>query len=256
MLTPQKVSIRVWRPLTPSRPSSHSTSSTLPVEILCKTNCGNAPCYRELSVETLLERAIRPFRERRMRSFAQRFAITPETTILDVGGTALNWSLLPVRPRIVFLNTGREQRDPGFVWVIGDGCSLPFRDGAFEVAFSNSVIEHVGDAARQHAFADEIARVGRRYWVQTPNRSFPVEPHLLTPFLHWLPARAQRWLALRFTVWAALVRPSADRREFYIRHYLNDIRLLTAGDLRRLFPGARLVRERLLGLTKSLIATR
>ncbi|HZU26178.1 MAG TPA: methyltransferase domain-containing protein [Bryobacteraceae bacterium] len=207
-------------------------------------------------MEKLLEQVIRRFRERRMRGFARRFRITPETTILDVGGTSLNWSLLPVTPRIVFLNTDRVVPAPGFQWVIGDGCALPFRDGAFDIAFSNSVIEHVGSPARQAAFAAEIARVGRRYWVQTPNRRFPVEPHLLTPFLHWLPRPLQRWLAPRFTLWSALIRPSLDRRAFYIQHYLNDIRLLSAADLTRLFPGALVIRERLLGLTKSLIATR
>ncbi len=191
-----------------------------------------------------------------MRSFARRFGITAETTVIDIGGTELNWSLLPVRPRLTFLNTSREHRDVGSLWVIGDGCSLPFRDQAFDIAFSNSVIEHVGDPRRQLRFAREIARVGRRYWVQTPNRSFPVEPHLLTPFLHWLPARLQRWLAPRFTIWNLLVKPSRDRREFYIRHYLEDIRLLDADDMQKLFPGARVLRERLLGISKSLIATR
>jgi Methyltransferase domain len=207
-------------------------------------------------VENLLERVVRQFRSRRMRRFARQFEITAETTILDVGGTALNWSLLPVRPRVVFLNTAREYRDEGFGWVVGDGCALPFRDHAFDIAFSNSVIEHVGDAQRQRVFAAEIARVGRRYWVQTPNRRFPVEPHLLTPFLHWLPRTAQRWIAPRLTVWQLVVRPSADRREFYIRHYLEDIRLLGPEDVRRLFPGARVIHERVAGVSKSLIATR
>ena len=191
-----------------------------------------------------------------MARFARTFGITAETRILDVGGTALNWSLLPVRPRVIFLNTSREERDPGFIWTIGDGCALPFRDGAFDIVFSNSVIEHVGSPVRQRQFAAEIARTGRRYWVQTPDRGFPVEPHLLTPFLHWLPRRAQRAIAPRFTVWSLLVRPSPDRHAFYIRHWLDDIRLLNASDLARMFPGATVIRERFLGWTKSLIATR
>ena len=74
----------------------------------------------------------------------------------------------------------------------GDGRALPFRDEAFDVVFSNSVIEHVGDAASQRRFAREVARVGRAYWVQTPNRWFPVEQHLLTPLVHWLPKSWQR----------------------------------------------------------------
>ncbi|HXJ40777.1 MAG TPA: hypothetical protein VNH18_15965, partial [Bryobacteraceae bacterium] len=108
----------------------------------------------------------------------------------------------------------------------------------------------------QQKFASEIARVGRSYWVQTPNRSFPIEPHLLTPFLHFLPAQWQRRIARNFTVWSLIERPTPDRWEFYIEHYLGDIRLLDTAGLHRLFPGAKIVRERLGGLTKSLIAVR
>ena len=64
------------------------------------------------------------------------------------------------------------------------------------------MIEHVGDAQSQRRFAREVARVGRAYWVQTPNRWFPVEQHLLTPFVHWLPKPWQRWIVPRFTVWS------------------------------------------------------
>jgi hypothetical protein len=193
-----------------------------------------------------------------MRRFAHTFEITCETRVLDVGGTPFNWSLLDVRPRVTIVNMprAREAFDAQFTSVFADGRELPFRDHSFDVVFSNSVIEHVGDRDNQRRFALEIARVGRAYWVQTPNRWFPVEPHLLTPFLHYLPAAWQRRIARKFTVWALIERPSPDRWEFYIEHYLRDIRLLDAGDLRRLFPGAEIVRERLGGWTKSLIAVR
>jgi hypothetical protein len=122
--------------------------------------------------------------------------------------------------------------------------------------FSNSVIEHVGDAAQQRRFAGEVRRVGRRYWVQTPNRWFPLEPHLLTPFLHFLPHRWQQGLARRWTFWDLVERPSPDRRAFYIEHYLADIRLLGASELRKLFPDGWLIKERWCGITKSLIMVR
>jgi len=193
-----------------------------------------------------------------MERFAREFAITAETRVLDIGGTPDNWRLIPARPHLVLLNMPRAHADLAGAadWVAADGRALPFRDGAFDVVFSNSVIEHVGGAGSQRRFAREVARVGRGYWVQTPSRSFPLEQHLLTPFVHWLPKRWQRAVVPRFTVWSALERPTPDRREFYIEHFLRDVRLLDCREVRTLFPGARVIRERFLGMTKSLIAVR
>jgi ubiquinone/menaquinone biosynthesis C-methylase UbiE len=191
-----------------------------------------------------------------MERFAREFHITPETRVLDIGGTPDCWDLLPVRPRLVLLNMPRAKEDLGGAdsWVAGDGRQLPFRDGAFDLVFSNSVIEHVGDVASQRRFAAEVARVGRSYWVQTPNRRFPVEQHLLTPVVHWLPRRWQRAIVPRFNLWMFLTGIRGDRRSFYIEHYLTDIRLLTEGEVRALFPKARIIRERFCGITKSLVA--
>src|SRR5215471_15708696 len=115
------------------------------------------------------------FRRRRMERFLRTFHITPETTILDIGGTPDCWELIAERPRVTLLNTPRAKEDlrGAASWVAGDGRALPFRDRSFDIVFSNSVIEHVGDAASQTRFAAEVARVGRAYWVQTPNRRFP-----------------------------------------------------------------------------------
>ncbi len=195
------------------------------------------------------------FRRRRMRRFAAELGIGPTTRILDIGGTAECWNLLPIRPRVTLLNTPRARADIGQdTWVAGDGRALPFRDGAFDVVFSNSVIEHVGDLESQQRFAREVARVGRSYWVQTPNRWFPVEQHLLTPFVHWLPLAWQRRIVPRCNVWSLLVRVTPDRRRFYIDHYLSDVRLLDTAGVRQLFPEARIIRERVLGITKSFVA--
>ena len=191
-----------------------------------------------------------------MARFAREFALTPETRVLDVGGTPDCWRFLPVQPKLVFLNTPRAKEEVGesAVWVAGDGRLLPFADRAFDIVFSNSVIEHVGGADSQRRFATEVKRVGRGYWVQTPDRWFPVEQHLLTPLIHWLPKRWQRAIVPKFTVWNLVVRATPDRRQFYLEHYLNEVKLLSEGDLKGLFPGAKLIRERFCGWSKSLIA--
>ena len=192
-----------------------------------------------------------------MRRFARELGITPETRVLDVGGTPDYWNMLPDPPRLTFLNMLYAREDlAGIPWVAGDGRSLPFRDAAFDVVFSNSVIEHVGDAASQERFASEVARVGRGYWVQTPNRGFPLEQHLLTPFIHWLPRSWQRAIVPRFNVWSAVTRVDAQRRRFFLEHYLTDLRLLNAAEVQSLFPGAGVIRERWCGITKSLVAVR
>ena len=198
------------------------------------------------------------FRRRRMQRFAAELGITAETRVLDIGGTPDCWRLLPVAPRVTLLNTPRAGADLAGAesWVAGDGRSLPFRDGAFDVVFSNSVIEHVGDAESQRRFAVEVARVGRAYWVQTPNRWFPVEQHLLTPLIHWLPRRWQRSLMPRLNLWRLLVRVSPDRRQYYIQHYVAEIRLLSAAGLQELFPDGEVLREKFAGWTKSLVALR
>jgi hypothetical protein len=198
----------------------------------------------------LLYATIRRFRRDRMAAFQRTFPLTPETRILDVGGTALNWGLIAARPSVTLLNLPSA----GEADVVGDGCRLPFRDRSFDIVFSNSVIEHISTPEDQQRFADEVQRTGRAYWVQTPDRRFPVEPHLVTPFLHWLPKPMRGAIARRFTIWSLLERPSRDRWEYYIRHCSEEVRLLDARELQTMFPEARIIRERFLWMSKSLIA--
>lgn len=207
---------------------------------------------------SIVARISHHFRQQRMQRFAELMRVNEETRILDVGGSPDTWRLLPFTPRVTLLNIPMsiEERDRSFHWVAGDGCALPFASQSFDIVFSNSVIEHVGDAASQQAFAQETMRVGKRFFVQTPNAGFPVEQHLFMPLLHWLPRVLQRKIVPRFTVWEWVARPRPDQREFYLRHYLNDVRLLRGTGLGALFPGAQLRKERVLGFAKSLIAVK
>jgi SAM-dependent methyltransferase len=195
-------------------------------------------------------------RGRRMQECVRLLRIDAGTRVLDVGGTPDIWRLAPVMPRLIVLNHPRAEREASaeVPVVFGDGRALPFADKSFDVVFSNSVIEHVGSAADQARFAAEIVRVGKKYWVQTPNRYFFAEQHLWMPFAHWLPKRWQAALVRRISIWEWVVRPAPDERDFYLEHYLKDVGLLSTRKLRGLFPGARIRRERFLGWTKSLIA--
>ena len=74
--------------------------------------------------------------------------------------------------------------------VTASGTELPFEDDAFDVAFSNAVVEHVGGRDEQRRFVSELCRVAPRVFLSTPNRWFPVETHTLVPFVHWLPRPA------------------------------------------------------------------
>jgi len=174
---------------------------------------------------------LRITRRKRMRHFAQWADLTPVTTVLDVGGTPGVWELVPVMPDVTLLNL--EPSDSTLRQVVADGTRLPFADNAFDVVFSNSVIEHVPDHA---AFAEEIKRVGRRYFVQTPNKAFPLEPHVMTPLVNYLPKRWQRRLYRNFTLWGWLARPDQS----YVDWFVEDTNLLGRREMERLFPGASL----------------
>lgn len=190
-----------------------------------------------------------------MRQFRHLFGLTPETRILDVGGYEFNWMLLPFSPCVTLLNLSvprERERESNFALVVADGKHLPFKNGAFDLVYSNSVIEHLGSFENQQLFAAECQRVGHGYYVQTPNKLFFVEPHLITPFIHWLPRRIQRLLLRNFTVWGWITRPSSR----YCESFMNEVRLLNRTDLQQLFPDADIIHERFLGLSKSIIAVK
>lgn len=186
-----------------------------------------------------------------MAQFARMVGLGPRTRVLDVGGDLWNWQFLQVRPTLTVVNLFPPPRDlpPDVTWVVGDACDMPFPDGAFDVAFSNSVVEHLGTDENQRRFADEVQRVARAYYVQTPNRWFPIEPHLMAPFIHYLPRQWQRPL-YPLTPWALLNSPDLATLDRQFR----ELRLLTSAQLRRLFPGARILTERAAGLAKSFVA--
>jgi hypothetical protein len=203
------------------------------------------------------------FRQRRFNRFLvivdEIIARKGACRILDVGGRLLYWQAMePLwrdRPcHITLVNLASEAvPDARFTSLAGDARDLTqFADMSFDLAHSNSVIEHVGLWHEQRRMAQEIRRLASRYFVQTPNFWFPLEPHLRLPFIHWLPEPWRIAIVMRR---ACGFYPRAHSRDDAHR-ILDDARLLDAPAMAELFPDAVIERERFAGLTKSLIAIR
>lgn len=182
--------------------------------------------------------------------------------IIDIGGTARYWQLVPAgfleehKVSVTIVNipgSGLPADQDLYRFIEGDGCDLAMiEDQAFDIAHSNSVIEHVGDWERMKAFAAETHRVARKYFVQTPNYWFPLEPHCMTFFIHWIPRPARIWLVRHFRLGHWPRATSVDEA----MQRIDSARLLTKNMLRSLFPSSRIRCERLFLLPKSYTAIR
>ncbi len=199
----------------------------------------------------------RSLRQRRFLHFLKLFHRQPKpVTILDVGGTPEFWRTMGFDAQdestITLLNLDPTAVTGGpFRTMVGDARDLsPFEDGEFTIVFSNSVIEHVGTFDDQRRMAEEIRRVGRCHYVQTPNRYFPVEPHVQFPLFQFLPASTRAFMHQKMSLASyPKARSAAEARE-----WADEIRLLTRREFQQLFPDSRIVSEKFFGLTKSFMA--
>lgn len=204
------------------------------------------------------------FRMQRMRFFEEFYEecilgdseIGRIVKILDVGGTLRFWQTLDFRyldmAEITLLNL-REEKLPDNVHnissVVGDATDLSrYSDKQFDLVFSNSVIEHVGNYNAQKRMACELARVGRYVFLQTPNKFFFMEPHFLFPFFQWLPLSLRAWLIEKGYTTVGKVY-SKNRKS--ARTCAESIRLLTRRELETFFPDANIKREKFCLMTKS-----
>jgi hypothetical protein len=202
-------------------------------------------------------------RARRWELLRQLFPDLETYRVLDLGGTADSWLRAPIQPRSVTvlnlhpdeLTVGREdERLPDWIDLVpGDACEPPVDlvQGEYDLAFSNSLIEHVGGAVRRAMLAQVIRQVAPRYWVQTPYRYFPIEPHYLFPGFQFLPLAARARLARDWP----LVHTRATDWEGGVSTAL-EVELMCMTEIRYLFPDAVVHRERFVGLPKSIIAVR
>lgn len=192
-------------------------------------------------------------RKRRFAVFLDKLCVTPDNKILDVGGTGQTWTGSGLEKNVTLLNLHQPKKkdiEKGFTCVKGDALNMDmFVDNQFDVVFSNSVIEHVGSQKNQRLFAREICRVGKSYWVQTPNKYFPVEPHFLFPFFQFLPDSVKRKVGVSW--------PYSHHKQWNLSNErifqdLKDLRLLSKYELLSLFKNGSVYKEKYLGLTKVL----
>lgn len=183
--------------------------------------------------------------------------------LLDVGGKKGYWKIVPPevlkrnKVRITILNLPCEisgDDDELFKHVKGDACELAeYDDHSFHIIHSNSVLEHVGDWTRMRQFAGEVRRLAPWLFIQTPYFWFPMEPHYMTPIFHWLPRPIQVSLIMRSTLGN---RGKASDLADALSKVEDAPQLVDQRTFKLLFPDCRLVKERFLLLTKSLVALR
>lgn len=195
-------------------------------------------------------------RTRMFRVFMDEMRPGPETRVLDVGVTSdQNYAesnyferMFPYPHNITCVGTedgAHLQRCyAGLKYTrVRPHEPLPFADGAFDIVFSNAVIEHVGSRADQAAFARELCRVGRAFFITTPDPRFPIEHHTGIPFLHYLPARTHRAVLRR------------TRYRYWSEE--SNLNILTADAFAQLFPrdvSVQVSIVRWLGLPANMIA--
>jgi ubiquinone/menaquinone biosynthesis C-methylase UbiE len=187
----------------------------------------------------------RYFQKKRFKNFASEYQSCQ--TILDVGGGRNTWEVVGRSSGVTILNILPPVDTGGFNYVQASACDMPFPDKSFDLAFSNSAIEHVGSEENQFKFASEMMRVGKRIYCQTPSRLFPIDPHLTAPFLHWLP---NSWLKPKFLRYFTL-------NGWLLRKpYQYDVTWISKKKLQKMFPGCKITTERFLLLPKSFTVTK
>jgi SAM-dependent methyltransferase len=185
-----------------------------------------------------------------MRTMMNLTKVTCGMSVLDLGGTPSIWN----NPEIPSLHitifnlpgiTGRaESSSHDLQFIQGDACAVKgISDRTFDLVFSNSVIEHVGNLERRAAFAREVRRLGKSYWVQTPSRWFPIEAHTGMPFWWIYPNVLRTFLINR---WRKKLPAWTDMIE--------GTTVLSRSEMEMLFPEATIIVERLFAVPKSYVA--
>jgi len=195
------------------------------------------------------------FRKKRFLFFEEKIKeLDKPVTILDIGGTVRFWTDEGYHEKdvlITIVNIRTEKSGYSNITVIkGDASDLSqFKDKVFDISFSNSLIEHLYTKENQVKMANEAMRVSKNYFIQTPNCYFPIEPHFKFPFFQFLPKFLQVFLQTK----TSLINGVRYKPRYALR-IVEEIRLLSKGELMELFPRCTIYTERFMGIGKSFIA--
>jgi hypothetical protein len=191
-------------------------------------------------------------RRARMARFISMMGLKGGERIIDLGGADVFWRDCPLPMDVTIVNLpgiappSLTETHHRITYVEGDACDLDFAaDHAYDIAFSNSVIEHVGPPDKQEAFAREARRVAPRHWVQTPSIWFPIEAHNHMPFWWAYPESMKRHFIERWR-----------RKLPAYTEMIEGTTVILRRDLQRMFPDAALWTERFMGIPKSYVVYR
>jgi len=195
-------------------------------------------------------------RKARMKIFLDLLAKVPRPiNMLDVGGTEKYWQTMGFDESGVTITCANlmtfEPTEPFIRSVQGDATNLAqFGEKEFDIVYSNSVIEHLFTFDNQMKMADEVRRVGKRYFIQTPSRYFPMEPHFLKIYWQFYPVSLRTKMLMSGEVG---FHPKQTSTEDALR-LIEEHRLMTENEFRKCFPEATIIKEKYKGLTKSYMA--
>ncbi len=186
-----------------------------------------------------------------MKRFLKEMNLKGGERVIDLGGLPMFWDDVPVPLDITILNLPEAippQPKPShhrITLIAGDACQTGFEDSSFDIAFSNSVIEHVGGPENQRRMAGEIRRLAPSYWVQTPSIWFPVEAHTNMPFWWFYPGPLKRRLVAgwerKLPAWCEMIKGTT---------------VISRADMAKMFPDGTIWTERFAGFPKSTVVAR
>ena len=195
--------------------------------------------YLRLQLFLSLVRRFSPaVRRRRMRKMMAIFNLPAGSKVIDLGGVSRIWNFVEIPLNITIVNLPGSYKGEDldthhqFTYLEGDATSLPnLQDGSFDLVFSNSVIEHVGDTERQRMFAGEVRRLAAYYFIQTPAIWFPLEAHTGVPFWwflpNWIKARLHRRWSRILPAWNDMVLGTTVISKRALQSFFPDGSLLT-----------------------------